>query len=456
MSMRPRVLVPVYERLDGPMSSLGSRRLEIGCAMARHCDVTFASTAATTAFTIRDLPVLPVSGSRQLRRLLDDHEFLYTLSIFPKHAFHIARSGIKVILDLYAPVAFECLEAYPEMPERLLDRIHRQKIWWAAQQMRMADVLVVTNSRQADFWIGVANQLELLNARRIRTDPSLTDFIIEMPLAVPPGSPEPAGTPLRDRLNLAPDDFIFLWTSKFLAWQDPAVLLRAMQLVRDRDPRIKVVFLGVGGSTAEGKASWLDASALRTRETRQLATDLGLTGTNVFFVDERINYQDLGAYYRDCNAAVAAYPDSLETRMCLATRLTDYIWADLPLAIAGGPLQKHFVEGQGIGYCSPPGAATDLAENIVRIKHEVTTEGWNLGAFTAAKQKHSLETLTAPVVEWCRRASRRPRRRRTGMREAMAAGRFLAMDSSFRLAMARHPAPLSCDAAARISEFPPN
>ena len=223
MTARPRLLVPVYERLDGPMSALGSRRLEIGCAMARHCDVTFASTAATEPFDLRGVRVEPVRSGQQLRRMLESHEFMYTLSIFPKHAFHIARSGIKVILDLYAPVAYECLEAYPEMPSALLDRIHRQKIWWTGQQMRMADVLVVTNSRQADLWIGAANQLEILNAQRIRTDPSLADLIIEMPLAVPPGSPEPAGSPLRLKLGLKSEDFVFLWSSKILAWQDPEI-----------------------------------------------------------------------------------------------------------------------------------------------------------------------------------------------------------------------------------------
>jgi glycosyltransferase involved in cell wall biosynthesis len=432
---RPRILIPVYEQLDGPMSALGTRRLEIGCAMARHCAVTFASTAATKASSIRAIPIEPIGTTRQFRRLLDNHDFLYTLSIFPRHAFHIARSGIKVILDLYAPVAFECLEAYPEMPARLLDQIHRQKTWWTAQQMRMADVLVVTNSRQADFWIGVANQLELLNAHRIRTNPALDDFIIEMPLAVPPGSPERAGTPLRDRLNLAPDDFLFLWTSKFLAWQDPAVLLRSMNLLRERDSKIKLVFLGVGEPAPEGKASWLDASALRTREARQLANELGLTGKTVFFVNERINYQDLGSHYRDCNAAVAAYPDSLETRMCLATRLTDYIWAELPTAITGGPLQKQFIEGQGIGYCGPPGQEGALAANMQQIKREVTEGGWDLQAFAAAKQRYSLDSLTMPVLEWCRRAGQRPRTPRSGIREALAAVRFVAMNLAFHARM---------------------
>ena len=108
---RPRVLVPIYEPLDGPMSALATRRLEIGCALALECDVTFASTVARAPFTIRDVPVEPVGSGGDFRRLLDRHEFLYTLSIFPRHAFHIARSGIKVVLDLYAPVAFECLEA---------------------------------------------------------------------------------------------------------------------------------------------------------------------------------------------------------------------------------------------------------------------------------------------------------------------------------------------------------
>jgi glycosyltransferase involved in cell wall biosynthesis len=428
MSERPRILVPIYEPLDGPMSALATRRLEIGCALAGACDVTFASTVATAPFRIRDVPVEPADGRRLFRRLLDDHEFLYTLSIFPKHAFDVARSGIKLILDLYAPVAFECLEAYPEMPAELLDRIHRQKIWWTARQIEMASVCVVANSRQADFWIGVANQLEVLDTARIRRDPSLADMIIEIPIGVPPGTPERAGTPLRSRLGLTRDDFVFLWSSKILAWQDPAVLMDAMRLLHDRDPGIKVVFLGLGDPAPPGRASWLDAAALRTREARQLAASAGLTDATVFFVDERINYHDLGGYYRDCDAAIATYPDSLETRMCLGTRLADYVWAELPMVVTGGPLQREFVDGQGIGYCSTPGVASELADNMERIARRVRSSGWDPQSFAAAKRRHAWTELTAPLVEWCRRHAGEPRRRRSGVAELLAAIRFLVTD----------------------------
>jgi glycosyltransferase involved in cell wall biosynthesis len=386
---------------------------------------------------IRGVRVEAARDTRAFRRLLNTRDFLYTLSIYPKHATAIARAGIKVILDLYAPVAFECLEAYPEMPTDLLDRIHRHKTWWTTKQIRMAELLVVANARQADFWIGVANQLDRLNAATIRRDPTLANMIMEIPIGVPPGTPVAHGHPVRMKLGLSPTDFIFMWSSKILAWQDPVVLMDAMKLLQQSDPTIKVVFLGVGDAAAEGKASWLDASALRTRQARQLAAEAGLTNATVFFIDERINYVDLGRYYRDCDAAVATYPDTLETRMCLGTRLADYVWAELPMAVTGRTLQRQFVDENGIGYCTPPGNARALADAMSRIKQQVRNGGWNPASFATTKERHSWQALTAPLAEWCRQNKSHRVRRTTGAYAAVSAIRFLFGEYLIRRALSR-------------------
>ena len=142
---------------------------------------------------------------------------------------------------------------------------------------------------------------------------------------------------------------------------------QAISLLRDEEPTIRLVFMGTGSPPPGGRQSWFDAAALRTREAFRAAEDLGLTNKSVFFITDRIPYSDIGGFYLDANAAVSTYPDTLETRFCLGSRILDFVWAGLPMVVSGCDLQREFVEGQGLGIVVRPGDARALADAICQI-----------------------------------------------------------------------------------------
>jgi glycosyltransferase involved in cell wall biosynthesis len=418
------------------MSAVGIRKLEVGRALATICDVTFATTEGTND-PQPGINLVPCPHRAAFRDLLTTHDVLYTLGLTADRLLDVVRSGIRIVLDMYTPLAVEIFEAFPEAPAALLRRMHRRVVRWTIAQLSHADFIVCTGAAQRDLWLGTLNAAGILDSERVRNDPDCRGIIDFVPMGVPITEPVATGRPLRDRLPaVKPDDFLLLWTSHILAWQDPQTLLHAMKRLFVEDPSIRLVFLGTGLPRPAGRSSWLDPAAVRTRETFALAESLGLRDRNVFFLSDRIPYRDIGGFYKDADAGIATYPASLETRYCLGTRLLDFVWAGLPMIVSGMGLQRDFVEGHGIGIFSPANDAEALADAILRMKNWVRAEAFPADRFAAARNALAWPAVTAPVARFCRAPLARTRKPRKRMLTAVAqVGEFAVRSLGCRLAM---------------------
>jgi len=439
MADRTRVLIPINEPIGGPMSAVGIRQFEIGKALAPHCDVTFASGAATND-TSHGIAIVPCRNRREFRALLASHDVLYTLGINSDRFLDVVRSGIRSVFDIYTPLAFEILESWPDVSTPLLAKMHRRIVRWTMAQLSHADFVICSNEKQRDMWLGQLNAIGRVTAAGARRTPDCSDLIGVSSFGIPEDPPVAKGAILRSRLPATgPDDFLLLWSSKILAWQDPVTLLRAMKLLETTDPSIRLVFLGVGQPPPADDLRPFDPAAHRTREAFGLADELGLTGRTVFFITDRVPYRDVGSYYLDADAAVSTYPDSIETRFCLGSRLLDFVWAGLPMVISGGELQREFVERQGIGHVVDPGDATALAAAIRRLKAE-RTAGLDLtDHFKAAQQRLKWSVVARPIVDYCTSAAARTRRTNRRVLPAFVQlSEFVARSLRIRLAMRLH------------------
>jgi hypothetical protein len=436
MADRTRVLIPIAEPIGGQMSAVGIRQFEVGKALAAHCDVTFASGSATNDLA-HGIRIEPCRTRGEFRALLAGHDVLYTLGLNSDRFLDVVRSGIRFVLDIYTPLAFEILESWPDVPTPLLSRMHRRVVRWTLAQLTHADFVICTNEKQRDMWLGTLNAIGRVTAAGARQTPDCSDLIGVSSFGIPENPPLDQGPILRSRYPaIGPDDFILLWSSKILAWQDPVTLLRAMKLLEATDPTIRLVFLGVGQPPEPGDLRPFDPAAHRTREAFRLADELGLTGRTVFFITERVPYRDVGSFYLDADAAVSTYPDSLETRFCLGSRLLDFVWAALPMVVSGGELQRDFIERQGIGYVVEPGDAAALASAIRRLEAEKTAGLDLTDRFMSAQQRLKWSVVARPIVDFC--TSPVARTRRTTRRVLSAVGQlseFYARSLGIRAAM---------------------
>lgn len=420
MPERTRVLIPISEPIGGHMSAVGIRKLEIGKALAAHCDVTFGVSEPEND----DVPGAKLAACRnrnEFRRLLASHDVLYTLGLTSDRYLDVVRSRIRVVLDMYTPLALEILESWPEMPTALLEPMHRRITRWTMAQFAIADFIICAGESQRDMWIGTLNAAGILDAATARAEPDCRNLIDVVPMGVPEGAPTARGRPLRDRLPAeCREDFLLLWSSKILAWQDPVTVLRAMHMLREDEPRIRLVFLGIGPPPPAIGRSLVDPAALRTRQALDAADELELTNRTVFFLADRIPYRDIGGFYRDADAAVSTYPASLETRYCLGSRLLDYAWSGLPMVVTGGELQRAFVQDAGLGFLVPPGDAATLAQAIRSLKRGVEAGEFPQARFDDARERLRWPRLAEPIVRYCRSPAAQTRKTRRRMAAAYA------------------------------------
>ena len=321
------------------MSAVGIRQSEIGKALSPHCDVTFAAREAAND-EVPGVRIVPCRSRRDFRALLDSHDVLYTLGLNSDRFLDVVRSGIRIVLDLYTPQAFEVMECWPEVPDAIMERHHRRLVRWTLAQLAVADYVVCTTEPQLDLWLG---------------------------------------------------------------------------------------------------GSLFDNMTLRARQAREASDARGLTDSTVFFITDRVPYRDMGPHLLDANAAVSTYPDSLETRCCLGTRLTDYLWAGLPMVVSGARIQHDFIEGQGLGRCVRPGDPDALARAILGTKRDVEQGAIDPAAFDRARERFGWSAVTEPLVRWlAARVRRGDRARRDVVGAAGSLAEFWFRSLDFRLASRWH------------------
>ena len=130
--------------------------------------------------------------------------------------------------------------------------------------------------------------------------------------------------------GIGDDDKVVLWGGGIYNWFDPLTLLRAVDKLRRRLPEVRLFFLGLKHPNPQvGEMTMADDAVA-------LAEELGLVGTNVFFNEDWVEYDDRQNYLLEADIGVSTHLDHVETEFSFRTRLLDYLWASLPIVATSG------------------------------------------------------------------------------------------------------------------------
>jgi glycosyltransferase involved in cell wall biosynthesis len=400
---RPRVLFISAGAVGETMAGPGIRSYELARALAMDADVTLAAPGAPAlpgpaADTVgRELTVVGYDLHRPaaLQPLIAGADAIVAQPQWPTIAPWLARSGARLIFDLYDPEPFELYEHVvagagwrEAIRTRLLPTLAIDRI---AAAMRIGHHFICASERQRDLWLGMMLAERLIAPGLYGRDPSLADVLAVVPFGVPAEPPQrtPGRPGMRERLGLSADDEVVLWNGGIWPWLDAPGAIAAVGALVTRRARLRLVFMGAVGDGPGRHGAARAATAAR---------EVGLLDRHVFFHDAWVPYPGRAAWLLDANCAISTQLDHLEARFAYRSRVLDCFWAGLPVVCTSGDELAERVQRDGLGATAPPG-------DLVRLTAALDTvlargRAAYAPALANAARAHHWEAVAEPLVRW--------------------------------------------------------
>lgn len=337
------VLLISQEPVGATMSGPGIRAYHLAVELAREFRVSLmARTDGKPSLPNVELIAWP-AAERELTRIAESFDVVVAQKLPFTTMRRLARSGTRVIYDLYIPVLSEQLAMLDvELGHPAGVRFHEAAMIELRYALATGDAFVCASERQRDFWLGMLGSLGRLDPETYRRDPSFRSLIDIVPFGLPSEEPRAGAPALRGVIpGIGEGDRILLWGGGIWNWLDPLTIIHAVAALAGRRRDVRLVFLGFEHPNVPTMAM-----ASRAFE---LAQSLSLVGRAVFFREGWVPYDERGSYLLEADVGVSAHFDSIETRYAFRTRLLDYLWAGLPTITTRGDELGDLVASRRLG-----------------------------------------------------------------------------------------------------------
>jgi GT2 family glycosyltransferase/glycosyltransferase involved in cell wall biosynthesis len=401
VSNRRRIAVLTGDVLEPKMAGPAIRAWHMACTLAREHDVQLASTQECSLWH-PDFPVRVVD-----EREIEDLEAWCDVLVFQGNLMRqhpVLRDTQKIVVtDIYDPFHLEVLEQARSLdpPARLLAVQSSTDV--LNEQLRRGDFFLCASEKQRDFWLGQLASVGRINPATYDRGENLEGLLAVAPFGVSDEPPRHTRSVLRGVVpGIGEDDKVVLWGGGIYNWFDPLTLLRAVDKLRRRLPEVRLYFLGLRHPNPQvGEMKMADDAVA-------LAEELGLVGTNVFFNQDWVEYDDRQNYLLEADIGVSTHLDHVETEFSFRTRLLDYLWASLPIVATAGDSLAALIDSSGIGLTVPAGDVDALEEALFRLLDDDELNRSCRTAIERVVPSYRWSMVLEPLLEFCRAPSRAP------------------------------------------------
>ncbi|MGH7643891.1 MAG: glycosyltransferase [Candidatus Dormibacteria bacterium] len=398
-----RLLIVANDVVSKSMAGPGIRCFELGrqLHLAGH-EVTIAGIGNSDLET-REMTILPPLSGTAMEQLASSQDAVLLEGLALARYGSLRHLDVPLIVDLYDPFPLALLEQEALRPLRE-QRVQGERIRAAINDLlKVGDFFLCASERQRDLWIGSLLLADRVNPDTWRADSTLRRLIDVVPFGLSSQSP-PERSP-RSREVMGPQvesgDLILLWGGGIYNWFDPLTLLRAVAQMVPTLPHLKLVFM----STTHPQVG-VPARMWMPERTRQLSDQLGLTGTNVLFHEEWVDYDDRGTWLAAADCGVSTHFDHAETRFSFRTRILDYIWAGLPIICTDGDVFADLVREERLGWVVPSGDEGALARAIRALASTPADRDVIAANVRAAAERLKWPTVVQPLLKYCEQPAR--------------------------------------------------
>ncbi|RME10512.1 MAG: glycosyltransferase [Ardenticatenia bacterium] len=404
----PHVLMLANDIVAPRMAGPGIRAWELARTLAAHTTVTLLAPHV-------EPPVPPPSSLRVAGVPLGDdtalHPFVTAADVVVCDAFGFQRIAdilperTALVADAYDPFLLENLEWWRTHALDVRQRRMREDVSLLARLFQRADFVICASERQRDFWLGMLAAWGRLTPTLYENDPTLRTFVALVPFGLPDEPPPSAPRPFLRGVHPAVDarSRVIVWGGGVWEWLDPFTAIRAVALLREQLPDVRLVFPGMRHPNPVVPES----RALQAAQ--QLAAELDLLDTHVLFVEQWVPYTARAAYLLEADVGLSLHRPHIETHFAFRTRLLDYIWAGLPMVVSSGDALSEHIAAWGLGEVVPPEDENALAEALLRVlQHPQEERRRRAEAFAQAREALRWSRVAQPLIAFCRAPRRAP------------------------------------------------
>jgi GT2 family glycosyltransferase/glycosyltransferase involved in cell wall biosynthesis len=400
-SERHKIVIATGDTLTPKMAGPAIRAWEMARALSREHDVELVTVGKCSVshprFTVRSV------NDGELRRLEKWCDiFIFQGFLMHEHPFLRASNKV-IVVDVYDPFHLEQLEQARDKGEAFRRQVVHSSTAVLNDQLMRGDFFMCASDKQRDFWLGQMSGLGRVNSVVYDEDETLLSLIDVVPFGVPDTPPQQERSAIKGAIpGIGKDDKVILWGGGIYNWFDPLTLIRAVDQVRRRRDDVRLFFLGTRHPNPHVPEMRMAVAA------RDLASELGILDTHVFFNEDWVAYEDRHNYMCDADIGVSTHLDHVETAFSFRTRILDYLWTSLPIVATRGDALADLIEREHLGLTVPAGDVDALADALFRVIDDEELNGLCRKNVARIAPDMSWSKALAPLLEFCRNPRRAP------------------------------------------------
>jgi len=351
---------PLGDKLSGP----GIRAWHMAKALSDSHEVTLMTLTELGTVDHTGFDVAQVSPGDE--KAFAKWEAWADVIVFQGHALDLfdtlRRSTKRLVVDVYDPMHIEQLEQARHLPEAEWSAHVADATQSITGQLLRGDYFLCASERQRHFYLGQLTTLGRVTPQSYRDDPHLERLIGVVPFGIPDTDPTHDTKVLRGVVpGIEKDDLVLLWSGGLYNWFDPLTLIRAVAKLSQSEKRVKLFFQG----TKHPHPGVPEMPIVE--QSRALAKELGVEGSQVIFNDSWVDYATRHNYLLEADAGVSTHRSHLETEFAFRTRVLDYLWAELPMVLTEGDHFADLVEKENLGVVVPADDVDGLAAALKKV-----------------------------------------------------------------------------------------
>ncbi len=253
--------------------------------------------------------------------------------------------GRRIVVDLYDPYNLEILELFHDHP--MVDRLaqHHGHLGALLGQLARGDFFLCASEKQRDYWLGMLAAVGRINPYTHGDDRLLRRLIDTASFGLRAEGPVAGNQPVAKGVfpGIEADSRVVIWGGGIYNWFDPLSLIRAWPKVLEREPRARLLFMGMRHPNPDVPEMEMALRAVR------LSEELGLRDKAVHFNMQWVPYEKRQELLLEAEVGVSTHFNHVETSFSFRTRVLDYIWAGLPVVATEGDEFARWINDQHTG-----------------------------------------------------------------------------------------------------------